>query len=138
MSLLNKISLTQFIKYFFTGATAAIVDVSSFVLFASVLNIYYLIAVFFSFTLGTLTNFFICNYYVFKRGDLPLWVAGVRHYFSSIGGLIVNWVVMIFLIEILSFQSMFLSKVIATGCAFIVNFLLIKFFAFNSNIKIFK
>lgn len=135
-SFLNKPVFKQLIKYFFVGAIAAIIDIGSFAIFTKLFNIDYRLAVFFSFTLGTLTNFLICNAFVFDRKELSIFNACIRHYFSSIGGLIVNEIVMISLIEIINFNYLITAKIIATICAFLVNFILIKFFAFNSKIKI--
>lgn len=138
MALLEKKSIIQFIKYFITGALSVCIAFPSFVLF-NYLGIHYVAAVFLSFTLGTLTNFAICNAFVFDRGCLSLVEAGARHYLSSAGGFLVNMGTTIFLVEVLSFQSLFLKSVaqlIAIGCAFIFNFTFIKFFAFNFRIAL--
>lgn len=132
----NKNASVQFIKYFFTGSIAAVVDISSFLLFSISLHIDYRISIVLSFTLGTLTNFFICNAFVFERKSLSLFTAAYRHYLSSLGGLVTNEIVMMLLIELLNFSNLLIAKLIATAAAFMVNFLLIKFYAFNSKIKI--
>jgi len=128
--------LIQLFRYTFVGGTAALVDFGSFAVFTIYFLIDYRLAVFFSFTLGTLTNFFLCNAFVFDRKSLPIWVACIRHYLSSSGGLATNEIVLIFLVEVVHFNHLLIAKIIATVSAFIVNFLLIKFYAFNSKIKI--
>ncbi|MFA5925328.1 MAG: GtrA family protein [Parcubacteria group bacterium] len=128
----------QFFRYIFAGGFAAIVDVGFFMILAKSFSIDYRIAVFLSFTLGTITNFILSNAFIFDRKTLSLWTAIFRHYASSIGGLATNEAVLIFLIGTAKFDSLFFSKIIATGAAVLVNFTLIKYFAFNSNIKIIK
>lgn len=126
----------QLFKYFFVGGMAAIVDIGSFGVFAKIFSIDYRISIFLSFTAGTIVNFILANFFVFNRKDLPLLIAGIRHYISSLGGLLTNELVMLFLIEIINFNHLMIAKIISTLSAFFVNFFLIKFFAFNNKIKI--
>jgi putative flippase GtrA len=126
----------QLFRYTFVGGTAALVDYGSFVVFAIYFSIDYRLAVFFSFSLGTLTNFVLCNAFVFDRKSLSIWLACVRHYVSSVGGLLTNEMVMIFMVEILNFKNLLIARILAMACAFVVNFLLIKFYAFNSRVRI--
>jgi len=128
----------QFFRYFFVGGISALVDLGSFYVFVKLLNIDYRVAVFLSFTCGTLTNFFLSNAFVFDRKTLSMLSACVRHYGSSLGGLVTNEIVMILLISVAHFPKIMIAKVIATGCAFVVNFTLIKFYAFNDRVNIFK
>lgn len=125
----------QFSKYFFSGAIASLVDIFSFIIFVSVFSIDYRISIFLGFTLGTLTNFAICNAFVFDRKTLSLWNSCARHYFSSLGGLATNEFVIIYLVEFMTFGFL-TSKIIATFAAFVVNFLMIKYFAFNSDLRL--
>ncbi|HQI02837.1 MAG TPA: GtrA family protein [Deltaproteobacteria bacterium] len=60
----------QLFRYGIVGGLAAGVDIGSFTFFFYVLSIDYRIAVFLSFTLGTLTNFCISNVFVFDRKSL--------------------------------------------------------------------
>ena len=126
----------QLLRYGAAGGIAALVDVGSFYVFATYMQVYYLIAVFLSFSLGTFTNFLICNACIFDRGTLPLRRAFIRHYMSSLGGLATNVFVMFSLIGIFFFQDILAAKIIATILAFFVNFTLIKFYAFNSNVSL--
>ncbi len=57
----------QLLRYGAAGGIAALVDVGSFYVFATYMQVYYLIAVFLSFSLGTFTNFLICNACIFDR-----------------------------------------------------------------------
>ena len=130
-------TIHQLFRYFFVGGAAALVDIGSFTLIMRYFIIDYKIAIFLSFTLGTLANFTLCNIFVFERKSLSIVHTGIRHYLSSLGGLFTNEIVMIFLIDIINFKTLLVAKIIATGCAFIVNFSLIKFYAFNDKLKLF-
>jgi len=126
--------IVQLFRYSFVGGTASLVDFGSFFLLVKIIGLNYIVAVFFSFTLGTLTNFALCNIFIFQRRTLSLLQACFRHYLSSLGGLVTNWAVMISLIEWLGFRHVLWAKLIAMAVAFGVNFLLIKYFAFNHRI----
>lgn len=130
-------NIGQFLRYFLVGGIAAIVDISSFMLFVKGMHIDYRLAAVFSFTAGTLTNYMLANAFVFDRGRLAFLEAGVRHYFSSLGGLAVNEAVLILLIGSFELQPL-LAKLVATGAAFGANFVMIKFFAFNDRIVLFR
>ncbi len=126
----------QLLRYGVAGGIAALVDIGSFYVFAAYLQVYYLVAVFLSFSLGTFTNFLICNACIFDRGTLPLGRALIRHYMSSLGGLATNMAVMFSLIGLFFFRDILAAKIIATILAFFVNFTLIKFYAFNSKVSL--
>ncbi len=125
-------------RYFFVGGTAAIVDIVFFMWFVHVWNIDYRVAAFLSFSLGTFINFLLCYYWLFKKNKLSFWRLGGRHYSSSCGGVLTNEIVLIFLMDGMGCTDFFLAKIIATGSAFIVNFMLINFFAFNDKILLLR
>jgi len=124
----------QLLRYVLAGGIASVVDIGSFAIFATLLGIDYRIAVILSFTLGLSTNFTLSNTFVFQRKTLSLRVVYLRQYMSGLAGLAVNEVVMIALVEGLGMENLILGKVVATGCAFFVNFFLVKNFAFNHRI----
>ncbi|MDB9529339.1 GtrA family protein [Oscillatoria sp. CS-180] len=122
---------SQLFRYFFVGGTAAVVDIAFFAFFTKFLSIDYRIAVVFSFSLGVLTNFSLCNWLVFRGKLSPLWLVFIRHYLSSIYGLLANEVVMITLVELLQFERLILAKVVGTGIAFFLNFAIKKIYVYN-------
>ncbi|MEM1369736.1 MAG: GtrA family protein [Cyanobacteria bacterium P01_H01_bin.15] len=126
-------TLTQLYRYTFVGGAAAVVDISSFALFSEIFQIDYRIATIFSFTLGALVNFSLCNWLVFRGKLSPLWLVFIRHYFSGIYGLLINEVSMITLVELLEFEQLIPAKIISTGVAFIFNFLIKKFYVYNNS-----
>ncbi|MGI9250485.1 MAG: GtrA family protein [Pseudohongiellaceae bacterium] len=131
--------LSQLILYGFAGGVAAVVDIGSFWGFVELLGIDYRLGVFFSFTLGALVNFVMSNALVFERASLSVFKSCVRHYISCLGGLVVNMGMMILLVEVVVGDDMMLiSKIIATGVAFFVNFTLVKFYAFDGTMSLRK
>lgn len=128
--------ILQLFRYGMAGGTAALVDIGSYSFFCYALSIHYAISTTASFTLGTLTNFFISNIFVFDRKSLSLLRTCIRHYLSSLGGLATNYLVLVVLIESAVMPNLFISKLIATACAFFVNFTLMRLYAFNQNISL--
>ncbi|MEM9002161.1 MAG: GtrA family protein [Cyanobacteria bacterium P01_F01_bin.86] len=126
-------TLAQLYRYTFVGGAAAVVDISSFAIFSEIFHIDYRIAVVFSFTLGALVNFSLCNWLVFQGKLSPLWLVFVRHYLSGIYGLLINELAMITLVELLQFEQLILAKIISTGVAFVFNFLIKKFYVYNNS-----
>lgn len=123
---------TQLLRYGVVGGIAAIVDIGSFAVFTRYFAIDYRIALLFSFSLGVLTNFSICNTFVFKQKLSPIWLVLSRHYWSSLYGLFLNEAFMIFMVEFLHFNYLIVAKIIGTGIAFINNFLIKKFYVYNN------
>ena len=128
----------QLISYGFVGGSAALLDISIFGLLVS-LGLDYRIANVFSFTGGTLLNFLLCNFFVFEKRAVSFGRAWLRHYFASIGGFIVNLTVLILLVELVFGDTRFwmlVSKLIATGCSFVANFIMIRFYVFNGKMSV--
>lgn len=123
---------TQLLRYGVVGGIAAIVDIGSFAIFTRYFSIDYRIAILFSFSLGVLTNFSICNAFVFKQKLSPIWLVFARHYWSSLSGLLLNELFMIFMVEFVRFKYLIVAKIIGTGIAFINNFLIKKFYVYNN------
>ena len=128
--------LAQLVSYGLVGGTAASVDFTCWWFFVNSLGIDYRLANFFSFTIGTFINFLLCNFFIFEKQSLSFFRACVRHYFSSIGGFLVNQTVLILLVELVFGASTgtegLLSKLMATGCSFVFNFTMLRLYAFNS------
>ncbi|NET33296.1 MAG: GtrA family protein [Cyanothece sp. SIO1E1] len=121
----------QLWRYFIVGGTAAIVDIGTFAVFSRYFLIDYRIALALSFSLGVLTNFSICNIFVFKRQLSPLWLVFTRHYLSSFYGLLSNEIIVILLVEFIHYENLILAKIFSTGITFINNFLIKKFYVYN-------
>ena len=129
----------QLLSYGFVGGAAASLDISCLFFLSQGLGVDYRLANVFSFTLGTFVNFLMCNFFIFEKRAVSFGRACLRHYFSSIGGFIVNQTALILLVE-LAFGAgalgLLVSKLLATGCSFVANFIMIRFYAFNGNLSL--
>ena len=134
-------------NYAVIGGIAAVVDLSSFHVFSSYLNIHYLLATYLSFNFGATTNFLLSNKFVFDKEGLSNRRSYFRHYISSLGGLLTNSLAMLFLVRVIDIKSLVsflehesihltIAKVIATGVAFFVNFTLLRLYAFNGKVSL--
>jgi putative flippase GtrA len=136
IELIRRLARHSVVRYAVVGGFAAVVDIGTFQAFTRLLHLDYRLAVFLSFTCGTLTNFALCNLFVFDRKDLSLYRAWFRHYVASIGGLITNEIVMITLVDHAGVSNLLMAKIAATGVAFVVNYTLMKVYAFNQNFSL--
>ena len=59
-------TLIQFIRYFFVGSIAAIVNIGMLYIFTEVFHIYYVIPNILSFTLGLIVNYLLSKKLVFQ------------------------------------------------------------------------
>jgi putative flippase GtrA len=121
--------LLQLAKYIFVAAVSAMFDYGSFWLLLITGALHYSFAVTGGFLCGTMVNFLLSNAFVFQRKK-GLWTTGVRHFLSSSAGLLVNLLVVIALVE-LEITTPEIAKLMAMTIAFIVNFSLIKWYAFG-------
>lgn len=111
-----------FIKYFFVGGTAAIVDIGLFALFASHLGWHWLPVSIFTFCLATLVNYFLSIKYVFKSGSKHkkhIEIIGV--FIVSSLALLVNQLFLYLFIEWLNWH-LIISKLLATLSVFFWNY----------------
>ncbi|MEM9945851.1 MAG: GtrA family protein [Cyanobacteria bacterium P01_D01_bin.36] len=122
----------QLFRYLFVGGAAMIVDVSMFAVFSKVFLIDYRVAVVLGFACGVATNFSLCNWIVFRGKLSPLWLVFARHCAASLYALLANEIVMISLVEFLSFKNLILAKIISSGVAFIFNFAIKKLYVYNT------
>lgn len=132
----------QFFLYVLVGGVAAVADLAVFAFLVQHVNLNYLLSVAVAFLAGTLINFFLCFKFVFcLRGHSPamaLW----RKFLSGIFSLAMNLLMMFIMVDILAFDRMgfrlfgffdglLLARSLAIALAFIVNYVLTKYYAFR-------
>lgn len=122
----------QLFRYFFVGGTAALTDWFFYWFFVSWFGLHYILAALISFTIATYVNYWLSVRWVF--------IPGIRFgraveislvFLISAGGLVINQISLILLIEVLSVHFM-AAKIIATGVVFFWNFFLRKHYVFKS------
>lgn len=125
----------KFIRYFFVGGIAAVVDIGLFYLGAGVMRWNYLIVGTVSFILATLVNYVISVRVVFKSGTRFSRNSEVFLVFLvSTIGLAINQAILYICISRLS-VAILPSKLTATGCVFLWNYFLRSRFVFATRNK---
>ncbi|MDP7477111.1 MAG: GtrA family protein [Candidatus Peribacteraceae bacterium] len=119
----------QFIRYFFVGGSAAVVDLFAFTFCLKYFSMHYALAAFIGYMLGLAWNHFLCVTWVFeskhKRIKEVLMV-----FFIALGGLLWTWVILFLLIEFVGFDEV-LAKVVSQILVLFWNFTMRKFFVFH-------
>lgn len=121
--------IQDFFKYLVVGGIATISEWIIF-FFLDKMSVYYAIATVIAYMLSTFVNWLMGRILVFKEAKQPLWKEIASIYIVSIGGLLLNLLIMSFTIELLNLSNMF-SKVLATVIVFSYNFLIRKIFIYK-------
>jgi putative flippase GtrA len=112
----------QIIKYFFVGGTAAAVDIGLFSIFAGYFGWPWIPVSIVTFTLATLTNYFLSIQFVFESGARHQKHIEIICVFAiSFLALLINQLILYIAIERFGWQLV-VSKIIATGSVFIWNY----------------
>ena len=121
----------QLFRSLFVGGVASVLDIISFIFFAEVLNIHYLVANLFSFTIGLISAYILTIQLVFTSASKKTRsVEFFQFFLVAFVGLLISQIVLWICIDIFSLYVLF-SKIIATLVAFIWNFLARKYFVFK-------
>lgn len=113
--------IQSFIKYIIVGGSAALINWAVFYVCLK-LSLHYLAACVVSFVLATLWNFLLARRFIFHTRAHSLLKESVLVYIASLCGLLIDMAVVWGCVEWLDMQPM-LGKIIATGVAFVFNFL---------------
>ena len=115
-------SLIQFVRYFFVGGVAAVVNIGMLYIFTDICHIYYLISNILSFTLGLIVNYILSKKFVFQE-ETKLNKTKEFLIYAIIGilGLGIDTLLMGIFTSVLSIYYM-ISKIISTMLVFIWNF----------------
>jgi putative flippase GtrA len=119
------------IKYFIVGAISFICDLAIFGFFLKVLDFYYLYSATLSFVFATSLNFYLSKNFAFNglQKFSSIRTFGLIFLASSVG-LLINMSFLYIFYEWL-FINIFISKILAAGISFIVNYSLRKFVIFK-------
>ncbi|TLD97479.1 GtrA family protein [Helicobacter jaachi] len=116
----SKQFLVKFVKYLLVGGSAALINWLIFYT-AITFNMWYIYAGLLSFVLATLWNFILARLFIFKASQHSLLKESTLVYLVSLGGLLIDIGILFVGVDLLECNAM-LSKIIATGVAFIFNF----------------
>lgn len=137
---MNKL-INQILRFGVVGVLAFLIDYGIFVLFANVLNIHYLIANFFGFTISLIFNYLMSMKFVFSRKEgADKKKEFVTFCILSVIGLGINELIILACVDGVYLHSIMLQetfdigiakqagKIIATGIVMVYNFISRKIF----------
>jgi len=128
--MIKKLFNKVFIKYCFSGAIAALVELSAFYIFINIFGISYFYATPVSFLCGATLNYFLQRKFTFKSQYKKKHKQFAVFVIVAIGGLIVNWIATIAYTEVLGLDPIY-SKLGAILTALIYNYTLNKKITFG-------
>lgn len=115
-------SLLQFIRYFFVGGVAAVVNIGMLFIFTDVCHIYYLVSNIISFTLGLIVNYILSKLLVFQdKVSLSASKEFIIYAIIGVVGLGIDTLLMSVFTDTFDIYYM-LSKIISTLLVFVWNF----------------
>ena len=120
-------SLIQFLRYFFVGGAAAVVNIGMLYIFTEVFHIYYVISNILSFTLGLIVNYLLSKKLVFQDNVVDKRKEFIIYALIGVLGLGLDTLLVLILSDKLKIYYM-LSKIISTIIVFVWNFLARKIF----------
>jgi len=119
----------QFLRYFFVGGTAAVVDLFVFTVLVNYTDVHYAVAAFFGYMMGLAWNHFLCVFWVFEskheRGKELLMV-----FLIALGGLLWTWAILFVLIDLVGMDAI-LAKIVSQALVLVWNFVMRKFYVFH-------
>ena len=119
----------QFLRYFFVGGTAAVVDLLAFTILVKNFDVHYAIAAFIAYMLGLAWNHILCIIWVFEskhhRGKELLMV-----FLIAVGGILWTWLILYLLIDLAGIDAV-ISKMISQILVLFWNFSMRKFYVFH-------
>ncbi len=125
----------QFVRYFFVGGAAFIVDYGLLVILTELFNFHYLLSATISFIAGLVVNYLISISWIFKNSKLSNTILEFLIY-GAIGvvGLLLNNVLLYFFTDIIHIHYM-ISKLITAALVMIWNFFGRRIILFNNDRK---
>lgn len=133
--------INQIMRFGIVGVVAFLVDYGMFVLLANVLNVYYLIANIFGFTISLIVNYLLSMKYVFARKeDADKKKEFMTFTVLSLVGLVINELIILACVDGVYLHSIKLQeifdigvakqagKIVATGVVMVYNFISRKIF----------
>ena len=119
----------QFLRYFFVGGSAAVVDLLIFTILVRYVDLHYILAAFIAYMCGLIWNHVLCVVWIFEskhqRMRELLTVFGI-----ALGGLLWTWLILYIAITLLGIDSV-ISKMISQILVLFWNFSMRKFYVFQ-------
>lgn len=130
--MLNKKGVKDLLLYMIVGGIATVAEWVAFYLVNDICHWHYMLATVVAYVFSTFVNWLAGRIIMFKNTNKSILFEIISIYMASIIGLLLNLLIMWFAVDICNVQEM-LSKIIATGCVFIWNYLIRKLFIYKNN-----
>ncbi len=120
----------QFLRYFFVGGSAAVMDLVFFIVMVTVFHVHYAVAAFVGYMLGLAWNHFLSVIWVFQaskhaRSKEIAIVVGI-----AIGGLLWTWLLLYLMIDVMGIHEV-AAKMISQVIVLAWNFGMRKMYVFH-------
>lgn len=125
----TKTAHMQFLRYFFVGGSAAVVDLLVFSLLVTYIDMHYIPAAFLAYMAGLSWNHILCVYWVFEsKHDRAKELLMV--FLIALGGIIWTWLILWLLIDFGGLDQI-IAKIISQILVLFWNFTMRKFYVFH-------
>lgn len=119
----------QFLRYFFVGGTAAIVDLLTFTVLVKYLGWHYIPVAFLAYMVGLSWNHLLCVFWVFESKHHRM--AELLMVFAiAVGGLLWTWLILYLLIDLVGLDEV-ISKMLSQIIVLFWNFGMRKVYVFH-------
>lgn len=125
----TKTAHMQFLRYFFVGGTAAVVDLLTFAVLVKYLGWHYIPVAFLAYMVGLCWNHLLCVFWVFQSKHHPL-KEFLMVFFIALGGLLWTWLILWVLIDLGGIDAV-ISKMISQILVLFWNFGMRKYLVFH-------
>lgn len=119
----------QFLRYFFVGGSAAVVDLLVYSLYVTYLDVHYALSAFIAYMCGLSWNYIISIIWVFESKH-SRWKEIAMVFFIALGGLLWTWAILFVLIDMTGLDPV-ISKMISQILVLFWNFSMRKFYVFH-------
>lgn len=119
----------QFLRYFFVGGSAAVMDLFVFAVCITYLQMHYVLAACIAYMLGLSWNYLISVFWVFESKHNRAREMGMI-FLISLGGLFWTWLILYFLIDA-AYVDALIAKMISQILVLFWNFSMRKFYVFH-------
>lgn len=119
----------QFLRYFFVGGSAAVVDLAVFTALLTYGSIHYVMAAFIAYMCGLAWNHFLCVIWIFESKHQRMRELLII-FAIALGGLLWTWLILYIAIDLLELDAV-LSKMLSQILVLFWNFTMRKFYVFH-------
>lgn len=119
----------QFLRYFFVGGSAAVVDLLVFAILVKYIGLHYAVAAFLAYMIGLSWNHLLCIFWVFESKHHRLKEI-VIVLLITVGALLWTWLILFLLIDLAGLDAV-ISKMVSQILVLFWNFTMRKFYVFH-------